>query len=161
MCYLCYARIIQLRVARKTSTTYHLTRKKKIYPTPSDLQRFEQLVNVLKPYEDRLKVRVNSKDHYEVWTNDGYRTTSMHPANLTGIQFAAVKIYSDHITFYLQPLYIHPLLKEQLSENLKPLFKGLSCLHVRDINNEIITDLKDIIKKCWDSYRQVGIIRRD
>jgi len=89
---------------RKVSTTGHiLGRRKKVNPTSDALFLFEQLKTLLAPYEDKLDQKINTASHYELWTNEGYRTTSLHPINKRGIQFAAIVIYAKHITFYFQP----------------------------------------------------------
>lgn len=147
---------------RKTSTTGHiLTRRKKVTPSSQDILMFDQLKTLLLPYKDLLDIKVNTADHYELWTNEGYRTTSLHPVNKRGIQFAAIMIYTGHITFYFQPLYIDSSLKEALGESLKPFFRGKSCFHLKEVTDQITHDIKELLKKGWQSYQKLGLVIRD
>ena len=153
---------LSMSTLRKTSTTGHiLVRKKKVTPTRQDLSLFEQLKALLLPYKDRLELKVNTADHYELWTNEGYRTTSLHPVNKRGIQFAAIMIYAEHITFYFQPLYLDAILKEGLTESLKPFFRGKSCFYLKALTEQLCNDLKELLQKGWESYQKMGLVLRD
>lgn len=147
---------------KKISTTSHiLARRKKVYPSSQEILVFNQLKSLVLPYKEFLEVKMNTADHYELWTNEGYRTTSLHPVNKRGIQFAAIMIYAEHITFYFQPLYLDNTLKEELAESLKPFFRGKSCFHLKEVSDQINNDLKVLIKKGWQSYQKMGLVIRD
>ncbi len=147
---------------RKASTTGHmLGRRKKVTPSSQHLFLFEQLKTLLVPYKDMLDLKVNTVDHYELWTNEGYRTTSLHPVNKRGIQFAAIMIYAEHITFYFQPLYLNRVLKEELTESLKPFFRGKSCFYLKVLTDQLYLDLKELVQKGWESYQKMGLVMRD
>lgn len=150
-------------IIRKTSTSSHLARrkKKKVIPTAQDIYLFNQLKELLKRYEERLDLKIDTEYHYELWTKDGYRTTSMHPVTRMGIQFAAIIIFPTHITFYFQPLYLDATIKAELTERLKRYFRGASCFHFNELTDELKTDLEELLKKGWMSFRKLGIIKRD
>lgn len=151
-----------MSTSRKSSTIGHmLKRRKKVIPSGLDIIKFEQLKTLLLPYKNLLEVKVNTDDRYELWTNEGYRTNSLTPTNKRGIQFAAIMIYTDHITFYFQPLYLDNVLMETLPESLKPLFRGKSCFHLKEVTDQISYDLQELLKKGWQSYQRMGLVIRD
>jgi hypothetical protein len=150
-------------VIRKTSTSNHLIgrKKKKVIPTVQDIYLFRQLKELLKRYEERLDLKIDTDAHYELWTKDGYRTTSMHPVTRTGIQFAAIMIFPTHVTFYFQPLYLDVTMRAELTERLKRYFRGQSCFHFDELTDELKADLEELLRKGWISFRKLGIIKRD
>lgn len=151
-----------MSTSKKLSTTGNvLGRRKKVIPTGLDIIRFEKLKALLLPYEDLLEVKVDSEDHYELWTDEGYRTRSLTPANKRGVQFASIMIYADHVTLYFQPLYLDSALKEGLGEGLKPIFRGKSCFHIKEVTDQITYELQELLKMGWQSYQRMGLVKRD
>ena len=84
----------------------------------SDLQRtiFDQIVSLLLPYSARLNIRVNTSEHFELWTKHTFRSLSMNPKDKRGILFAGVLIMKRHIGLYLYPLHLNADLFAKIHE---------------------------------------------
>ncbi len=65
------------------------------------------------------------------------------------------KKMSDSI-FILQ--YTHPQEFEYLSERSKKLRKGKSCFHVKYLNEELESEIKDMVCKAIDVYKRDGLL---
>lgn len=122
----------------------------------SDVQRviFNQVVSVLLPYSTPLDIRVNTPEHYELWTKHTFRSMSMNPRNKRGILFAGALIMKQHIGLYLYPLHVNPELFAKIDEEIKPFWKGNSAFHFQKPLSELtIVKLTQLFDDGWEYYR--------
>ena len=133
-----------------------MPRSRKIWLV-SEEQRliFSQLVSLLQPYANRLDIRTNTPDQYELWTKHSFRSLSMNPKNKRGILFAGTLIMKKHIGLYFYPLHIHPDLIVAIDESIRPFWKGNSAFHFRKpLTDLIMVKLIHLLDEGWEYYRQ-------
>jgi hypothetical protein len=122
----------------------------------SDLQRtiFDQIVSLLLPYSTRLNIRVNTSEHFELWTKHTFRSLSMNPKDKRGILFAGALIMKRHIGLYLYPLHLNAELFAKIDEELKPFWKGNSAFHFQKPLSELtMSKLTQLFDDGWEYYR--------
>lgn len=123
----------------------------------TDAQRaiFSQVVALLLPYSTRLDTRINSPEHYELWTRHNFRSSSMNPKYKRGILFAGASIMKKHIGLYLYPLHINPVLIETIDEAIRPFWKRNSAFHFNKPLSELtLSKLTLLLDEGWQYYRQ-------
>lgn len=122
----------------------------------SDVQRliFRQIVSLLLPYSTRLDTRINTPEHYELWTKHTFRSPTMNPKDKRGILFAGVLIMKRHIGLYLYPLHINPELALNIDATLKPFWKGNSAFHFNEPLSELtVVKMTQLFDDGWGYYR--------
>lgn len=150
----------------KTSTIGHLNNRRKTVfrPSPDVLDAFRRIISILQPYEPYMQAVANTSDHYELWTRDGFRTSSFNPKRKRGLQFAAAILYERHVGLYFLPLYISHDLHEVLSDELQHKLKGQSCFHFSSLTDNLENEVRDLISAGWEFYRKqelvTGLLRR-
>jgi hypothetical protein len=142
----------------KTSTTAHLLRGRKITPSAQHTLVYDELVKLLKKYENRLEVKSNTIDQEELWTTHIFRSSGSSPKFKKGILFASVIIHQKFTSLYFHPLYIDPELKTKLTEKLKGHLKGETCFHFNTVSVDLLSDLDELIQLGWDSYKKIAIV---
>ncbi len=128
---------------------------------------FEQLRELILPYRKKLVLKHNATVRYELWTNHRFEANNLQYRGKVlgrqiksriGMQFAAVVIYKDWVSFYLHPLNLNKQLQEEVSENLRLLFprNSKSTFHFTTLTEELKADLTHLISRCWDFYVEQG-----
>lgn len=123
----------------------------------SEVQRsiFNQVVALLQPYANRLDIRINTPEHYELWTKHNFRSFSQNPKDKRGILFAGVLIMKRHIGLYLYPLHINPDLIAKIDAAIKPFWKGNSAFHfVSPLSESTKLKLTALFDDGREYYRQ-------
>lgn len=108
---------------------------------------------MLSGYARNLHVKLDNDEHYELWTNQGFRTSTTYPRNKKGIQFAAVIIYRNYVGFYFLPLYVDEHVQSFLTTRLNACRKGVSCFHFKLIEEGVVADLDAMISAGWEAYK--------
>lgn len=115
----------------------------------------EILVNLLKAHVGDLKITADTFEKFEV---TGTVETMQGKKKVDGIYFSSVVPKPKDVRFYFFPIYTHKDQIGELPENLKKALKGKSCFHVKKIDEEFETNLKDLIQKSVDVYKADGIL---
>lgn len=123
-----------------------------------DLQEIqEKLISILKEYLGVLKITSDVKDKFEV---SGTIEAMQGKKKVEGIYFSTVLPKPTDVRFYFFPSYTH---KEQLGElpkNLKKALKGKSCFHIKYLDDELETNLKELVKKSVELYQADGLLKK-
>jgi hypothetical protein len=144
-----------MRITR-TTTIYQDKRKKEIVPSENDLLIFQQLKDLLGFYVDSLEIRINTPQHYEVWTKDWvYIKTHL----CRKVQFAAIIIYEKHVGLHFHPLAIDRSIKDGLREEVQILSKGTAVFHFISWNEEIEKGIKELFEIGWACYKKLKLVR--
>lgn len=129
-------------------------------PVTTAVQRtvFTQIADMLQPYTSRsgllLDVRINTPEHFELWTKHSFRSLSQNPKYKRGILFAGALIMKKCVGLYLYPLYINPALSDKIDEVLKPFWKGNSAFHFSEpLAEATLSTLARLLDEGWDYYR--------
>src|SRR5690606_23297504 len=91
---------------------------------------FSQALEILKPYTKKFEVRVNTTEHYELWTTHGFRSRSFHPKNHKGFLFAGAVILKKSVGLYLYALHLDGKFNEKIRQEILPLWKGGSAFQL-------------------------------
>jgi hypothetical protein len=108
---------------------------------------FEQLKNILKPYEPKLTLTANTSDSYSL---DGPYNEKWKKV----IFFGAAQIKKNYVSFYLMPVYMYPELLQDVSPALKKRMQGKSCFNFKKVEPDLFEELKDLTRKGVDKFRR-------
>lgn len=116
---------------------------------------FSKLKQLLSAYErGDLVVIENTPGRYELEFDKDYYTYSEKTGKHTkkrGMYFAGLVLYKTYVGFYFMPIYSH---RDQfnLSAMLKPLLRGKSCFHFKELDDELKSELSRLIEKGCSLY---------
>ena len=117
----------------------------------------EKLIFILKEYLGVLKINSDKNDKFEVsWTIE----TMQGKKKVEGIYFSTILLKPKDVRFYFFPCYTH---KEQLGElpkNLKKALKGKSCFHIKYLDDEFETNLKELVKESVKLYQADRLLKK-
>ncbi len=113
----------------------------------------ESLKNTLEDFLGPLKVRVNKPSNFEV---NGTIEAPQGKKMVQGIYFSSIVPKEKDVRFYFYPAYTHPQEFENISAVLKKFKKGKSCFHIKYLNEELETEIKQMVSKAIDVYRKDG-----
>jgi hypothetical protein len=108
---------------------------------------FEQLKNILKPYEPNLTLTANTSDSYSL---DGPYSEKWKKV----IFFGAAQIKKNYVSFYLMPVYMYPELLKNISPELKKRMQGKSCFNFKNVEPELFQELTDLTRKGVDQFKK-------
>lgn len=117
----------------------------------------EKLIAILKNHLDVLKITSDSYEKFEV---SGTIEAMQGKKKVDGIYFSTVVPKPKDVRFYFFPTYTH---KEQigtLPENLKKALKGKSCFHIKQMDEDIERNLKELVEKSIDLYQADGLLKK-
>lgn len=109
---------------------------------------FTQLKSLLAHYEPNLVVLHNKNDNY-------YLNTPITDKNKKAEFFGAVQIKKSYVAFHLMPVYYHPELLDNLSQELKNKMQGKSCFNFKEEEKHLFEELKLLVKNCFEKYQSL------
>ena len=113
----------------------------------------ETLKGILEEFLGTLKVRVDKASNFEV---NGTIEAPQGKKMVQGIYFSSIVPKEKDVRFYFYPSYTHPGEFEYISERLKKFKKGKSCFHVKFLDEELETEISEMVSKAVDVYRKEG-----
>ena len=116
---------------------------------------FLELRSILSSYVPPLVVRIDEETRYDVY---GSKTVQVGKTKKDGIYFASIIIQKHHVGFYFFPIYTHRDRFDDVPENLMKLLKGKSCFHLKRFDENIFDDIKWIMDKGMNIYKEEGWI---
>ncbi len=117
-------------------------------PAPNDFPIvFEQLKNILKPYERKLTLTADTSSSYSL---DGPYSEKWKKV----IFFGATQIKKNYVSFYLMPVYMYPELLKDISPELKKRMQGKSCFNFKKVEPDLFEELKDLTRKGVDKFKK-------
>src|SRR6266498_3004433 len=108
---------------------------------------FEQLKNILKPYEPKLTLTADTSDAYSL---DGPYSEKWKKV----IFFASAQIKKNYVSFYLMPVYMYPELLKDISPEPRKHMQGKSCFNFKKVEPELFMELAELAKKGCDRFRE-------
>ena len=112
----------------------------------TEIQTFNKLKTLLKPYEANLTLLHNKADNY-------YLNTPISDTNKKAEFFGAVQIKKSYVAFHLMPVYYYPNLLDNISQDLKDRMQGKSCFNFKEIDEKLFKELTTLTKKSFDLYK--------
>ncbi len=105
---------------------------------------FNTLRSIFEKYETNLSLLHNTNDNY-------YLNTAAKDNSKTDF-FGAIQSKKSYISVHLMPIYYHPELLDNISEDLKKKMQGKSCFNFKDIDDKLLSELKLLTAVCFDKY---------
>lgn len=113
----------------------------------------ESLKKTLEDFIGPLKVRVDKPSNFEV---NGTIEAPQGKKMVQGIYFSSIVPKEKDVRFYFYPAYTHPEEFQDISDRLKKFKKGKSCFHVKQLDEELELEIKQMVSKAIDVYRKDG-----
>ncbi|HSL42504.1 MAG TPA: hypothetical protein VK897_03665 [Anaerolineales bacterium] len=108
---------------------------------------FEQLKNILKPYEAQLTVKTDTPDTYYL---DGPYSEKWKKE----LFFGSAQIKKNYVSFYLMPVYMYPELLKDISPDLKKHMQGKSCFNFKKVEPALLDELAVLTRKGAKKFKE-------
>jgi len=108
---------------------------------------FEQLKNILKPYAEKLTLKVDTSDVYYI---DGPYSEKWKKQ----LFFGSAQVKKNYVSFYLMPVYMYPDLLKDISPELKKRMQGKSCFNFKKVEPDLFTELNELTHKSAEKLQQ-------
>ncbi|HPH45949.1 MAG TPA: hypothetical protein PLJ60_18985 [Chryseolinea sp.] len=143
--------------SRQSSTMPKYRQTKIAEITSTQRVIFSQALEILKPYTKKFEVRVNTTEHYELWTTHGFRSRSFHPKNHKGFLFAGAVILKKSIGLYLYALHLDGKFNEKISQEILPMWKGGSAFQLdHTLSITEYEKFRELLNEAWVYYKENG-----
>lgn len=122
------------------------------------LETFNGLKKILSKYEPPLVAKTNYQTRYELVFDKPFETKSKKTGNIIKkdeLYFAAIIVQSAYVGLYFMPIYSHKKEFKDLSPGFLKLLKGKTCFHVKNLDKELITEIKKMIAKGYLLYKSL------
>jgi hypothetical protein len=100
---------------------------------------FVKLKALLQPYESKLIVVADTKDHYALETPHVMK-------NKHRVYFAGVKIGKSYVSYHLMPVYALEEVRDEISPELKKRMQGKSCFNFSEPDEKLFKELARLTK---------------
>jgi hypothetical protein len=108
---------------------------------------FEQLKSILKPYAEKLTLKVDTADTYYL---DGPYSKKWKKE----LFFGSAQIKKNYVSFYLMPVYMYPELLQDISPELKKHMQGKSCFNFKKVEPALFDELAALTRKGAEKFKQ-------
>ncbi|HKG54611.1 MAG TPA: hypothetical protein VKB04_10150 [Anaerolineales bacterium] len=108
---------------------------------------FEQLKSILKPYAEKLTLKVDTSDTYYI---DGPYSEKWKKQ----LFFASAQVKKNYVSFYLMPVYMYPELLQGISPELRKRMQGKSCFNFKKMEPELFKELSNLTRKSVKKFQQ-------
>ena len=107
---------------------------------------FEQLKEILKPYEAQLTVTADSLAGYSL---DGPYSEKWKQT----LFFGSAQVKKNYVSFYLMPVYMFPELLKDISPGLKKHMQGKSCFNFKRVEPDLFQELAELTRKSAGRFK--------
>jgi hypothetical protein len=114
---------------------------------------FDEVASLLKKYSPPFEVRRDAKDGYHLWSN---KPVVIEGREHKELFFAGVIVQKNYVGFYYMPVYTDPERKAMFKPELLARLKGKSCFHLRSLDPETRTQIKDALDSGFALYKDRG-----
>ena len=108
---------------------------------------FEQLKQILKPYESKLTLTADTAEAYSL---DGPYSEKWKKV----LFFGSAQIKKNYVSFYLMPVYIYPELLKDISPGLKKHMQGKSCFNFKKVEPELFAELAALAREGFEDFQK-------
>ena len=108
---------------------------------------FEQLKSILKPYAEKLTLKVDTSDTYYI---DGPYSEKWKKQ----LFFGSAQVKKNYVSFYLMPVYMYPELLQGISPELRKRMQGKSCFNFKKMEPELFKELSNLTRKSVKKFQQ-------
>lgn len=108
-------------------------------------KNFEKLRKVLSSLNKGLVIKKDEADYYYLNTNKQVKNKDVF--------FGAVQIRKSYVAYHLYPVYTHPELLDEISDDLKKRMQGKSCFNFKkEITEEQLNRINELTKASYKKY---------
>jgi len=111
---------------------------------------FEQLKSILKPYAEKLTLKVDTSDTYYI---DGPYSEKWKKQ----LFFGSAQVKKNYVSFYLMPVYMYPELLKDISPDLKKRMQGKSCFNFKKVEPDLFDELAGLTRKSVEKFQQENL----
>ena len=122
-------------------------------PKNDFLPVFEQLKNILKPFEPKLTVTADTPGAYSL---DGPYSEKWKKQ----LFFGSAQIKKNYVSFYLMPVYMFPDLLKNISPELRKHMQGKSCFNFKKVEPALFEELEELTRMSVEKFRRENMSRR-
>lgn len=115
---------------------------------------FDELKLILASYADSLEIVQDEARDFHV--NTKYRMKNGKP-----MYFGSVKINKNYVSFHLMPVYVFPLLIDNMSPELKKRMQGKSCFNFKSVDVKLFSELRELTGRGYAQYKESGYLQND
>jgi hypothetical protein len=108
---------------------------------------FEELRNILKPYEGQLTLKADTSDSYYL---DGPYSDKWKQE----LFFGSAQIKKNYVSFYLMPVYMYPELLKDISPELKKHMQGKSCFNFKKVESGLFAELTELTRRGAEKFKE-------
>lgn len=114
---------------------------------------YEELKKLLLPYEKGHLKAMQAAGQYHLISN---KEVEIAGRKRNDIYFTSLLVQKGYIGFYYIPVYANPEIKRDLKPELLKCLKGKSCFHIKRLDDELRTQIKDALKVGHSYYEKRG-----
>ena len=108
---------------------------------------FEELKNILKPYEGQLTLKADTSDSYYL---DGPYSEKWKKE----LFFGSAQIKKNYVSFYLMPVYMYPELLKDISPELEKHRQGKSCFNFKNVEPGLFAELAELTRRGAEKFKK-------
>lgn len=101
-----------------------------------------------------LQVTNDSEQGFEI---AGTKEAMQGKQKVKGYYFGSIVPKPKDIRLYFFPIYTDPD-QFELSPELKKMLKGKSCFHIKKLNDELIGEIRKMMRKAIKIYQEKGLV---
>lgn len=121
-----------------------------------DVAQIEGILrDILLEQTPTLRVRKNGPEGIELC---GTKEAMQGKQKVDGFYFASIVPKPKDIRLYYFPIYTHVNEFDHLSEDLRKCLKGKSCFHIKKLDDGLIDEIRDMVKKGVELYQKDDLI---
>jgi hypothetical protein len=110
----------------------------------SDFQAvFERLKTILEPYAHRMHISADGPTGFSV---DRAPESERSPSTW----FAAVRLGTRYVSYYLMPVYGDPTLLDSVSPDLRRRMQGKSCFNFTTVDERLLGELQALTRAGYE-----------
>lgn len=114
-----------------------------------------KLKSILSHYSPPLKAVKDSDKGYELY---GTRKITFFKKEIDAMYFSSVLIQKNFVGFYFFPIYTHVELVKEIPPELKKCLKGKSCFHITTLDDVLLKQIQQLVKKGFSLYKKCKLI---
>lgn len=120
-----------------------------------ELSEIQQtLKDLFSEHTPPLQVRQDEEKGFEV---AGTKEAMQGKQKVSGYYFGSVVAKPKDIRLYFFPIYTDPD-AFSLSPDLKKMLKGKSCFHIKKLDDELISEIREMMGKAVGIYQEKDLI---
>lgn len=104
---------------------------------------FERLRGILGPYGRRMHTVTDDATSYAV---DMAPEEQRDPTTW----FGGVRLGKAYVSYYLMPVYVEPVLLENISPALRRRMQGKSCFNFTTVDEPLLAELEELTRRGYD-----------